>query len=125
MYVYYGTYHYKAHDQHPAYAELKIGMTSNIKNRMNTLYYQDCIRVKDYRELPEEFDFTTYALFVESYLRMKLFEYATEHPALNIQHIKTDYFSYNYRYWGLMESNGIQLFNKWVDEAINFLTERS
>lgn len=114
MYVYYGTYHY-------GFGQLKIGQTSNIKQRTNSLYYRDCIIVQESVELPAECNCLANALFVESYLRMRLLQYASEHPALGMYHVSTDYFNYKYRYYGIVEKNFKYLFFKWVNEAIEIM----
>lgn len=114
MYVYYGTYHH-------GFGQLKIGQTSNIKQRTNSLYYRDCIIVEEFVELPAECGRLANALFVESYLRMRLLQYAYEHPTLGMYHASTDYFNYKYRYYGIVEKNFKHLFFKWVNEAIEIM----
>jgi hypothetical protein len=115
MYVYYGVYHFGG------LAQIKIGQTSNIQQRTNSLYYRDCIIVEESVALPRGCNCLAHALFVESYLRMKLLQYKFDHPALGMIHISTDYFKYNSRYYGIMEKNFKHLFFKWVNEAIEII----
>lgn len=103
------------------YAEVKIGQTSNICNRYSQLKYKECIEVQKWHTLPEEYDSLSYGLFIESYLRMKLAQYAKHHPKINMRQVKTDFFAYNPRYRGIMPPNFTMLFDRWYNEALSIL----
>lgn len=92
------------------YGHLKVGQTIDVRQRSRSIgwidrwhFFEDC----SYAE----------ALFIESYLRMRFFEYANQHPALEMRHIGNDYFVYNRRYYGIMKDHFIRFYEKWVMEA--------
>lgn len=122
MYVYYGTYHSRYGG---GWAQLKVGQTGDIDQRKKSLLYRDCITVQDYVILPKGFNRLSNALFVESYLRMRLTQYALNHPTLGMYQSSTDYFDYKYRYWGIVENNFKHLFVKWANEAIEIMKKNA
>lgn len=98
------------HNGDKTYAYFKVGQTTDIAQREKSIGFIDRYHY---------FDDCTYAeaLFIESYLRVKFFEYGRQHPALELQHFGNDHFSYLHKYYGIMEKTFIRFYEKWVMEA--------